>query len=67
MYFQYDNLKLPPCVLSMLSEVILGAACSKLAGDVQRQLAETGAAGAAAAALHNKARTLVMNIISHFI
>ena len=38
------------------SEVIIGFGCSKLGQDVQRQLAETGTAGAAAKALHDKER-----------
>ena len=33
---------------------MLGLGCSKLSQDVQRQLAETGAAGAAAKALQDK-------------
>ena len=39
---------------SLNSEVVIGLGCSKLGQDVQRQLAETGAAGAAAKALQDK-------------
>ena len=39
---------------SLNSEVVIGLGCSKLGQDVQRQLAETGAAGAAARALQGK-------------
>ena len=41
-------------VVSLSSEVVIGLGCAKLGQDVQRQLAETGAAGAAARALQDK-------------